>query len=230
VDAMGGSGHRRVAQMIELRSPCLSEIAVLGAHCDDIAIGMGGTLLSIARANPGVRIRALILCGGGTERENEERAALPEFCPGATVDTTVLDMPDGFTPSVWDEVKNALARFRQSSDPDIVFAPHRMDAHQDHRLLAELVLTEFRDHLVLGYEIVKWDSESFMPVVFHALDTAAIQEKVRLLRVHYDSQAKRHWFDDQVFLASSRVRGVQCQRQYAEAFVVNKALITFAAK
>jgi LmbE family N-acetylglucosaminyl deacetylase len=213
--------------MIQLFTGALDEIAVVGSHCDDIAIGMGGTLLTLAGARRGLRVRALVLSGAGTEREAEETAALAAFCPGAEVDATVLDMPDGRAPAHWERIKNHLSDFRGSCTPDVVFGPQSGDAHQDHRLLAELLPTEFRDHLVLGYEILKWEADTPRPAIFHPLETAVAEEKARLLLKHYPSQAGRDWFDEQAFLGLSRLRGVQCHNQHAEAFVVDKATITF---
>jgi LmbE family N-acetylglucosaminyl deacetylase len=213
--------------MIGLHVNRLTEIAILGAHCDDIAIGMGGTLLTIARANRQVRVRALVLSGTGTEREDEERSALAAFCPGLDVDLTLLDIPDGRAPAHWDRVKNALAEFRRSSRADVVFATHRDDAHQDHRLLAELVPTEFRDHLILGYEIIKWETDDFTPTIFHPFDTKTAVEKAQLLSKHYPSQVGRDWFDEETFLGLSRIRGVQCRGSHAEAFTIQKATVCF---
>jgi LmbE family N-acetylglucosaminyl deacetylase len=205
----------------------ITEIAVVGAHCDDIAIGMGGTLLTLSRSHPALRIRALVLSGGGTERETEELAALAAFCPGAELDVTILDIPDGHAPAHWDRIKQRLSEFRRSCRPDVAFGPHRGDAHQDHRLLAELMPTEFRDHLVLGYEILKWETDTPRPTVFHPLESAVAEDKARLLLKHYPSQVGRDWFDEQAFLGLSRLRGVQCRNHHAEAFVVEKATITF---
>src|SRR5262249_20281710 len=140
-----------------LRTGALDRIAVLGAHCDDIAIGAGGTLLAICSQRPGLRVDALGLCGGGTERGEEERGGLSAFCPGADLRLEVLKLPDGRVPAHWEEAKAAVEELRARSDPDLLFAPWRADAHQDHRALAKLVPTAFRDHLVLSYEIVKWD-------------------------------------------------------------------------
>ncbi len=211
--------------MIELVPGARREIAVLGAHCDDIAIGMGGTLLTLVRANPGIRVRALVLTGAGTAREAEERAALAAFCAGADLTVTVLGFPDGRTPEHWGEVKTAVAQFRRTTEPDVVFAPQRRDAHQDHRLLAELVPTEFRDHLVLGYEILKWETDTPQPHLFSPLTSDIADAKVRLLHEHYPSQVGWDWFDEASFLALSRLRGVQCRHTDAEAFVLEKALL-----
>jgi LmbE family N-acetylglucosaminyl deacetylase len=213
--------------MIALSVGTHNEIAVVGAHCDDIAIGMGGTLLSLSRSRPGIRIRGLVLSGGGTEREGEELRALAAFCPGAEVEVSVLDIPDGRAPEHWGRIKQQLSDFRRSCAPDLVFGPQRGDAHQDHRLLAELLPTEFRDHLVLGYEILKWETDTPCPTIFHPLEIDVAEEKARLLVKHYPSQTGHDWFDEEAFLGLSRLRGVQCRNQHAEAFVMEKATITF---
>jgi LmbE family N-acetylglucosaminyl deacetylase len=213
--------------MIPLCTGALTEIAVLGAHCDDIAIGMGGTLLSLAENRPGLRVRALVLSGGRTEREAEERDALAAFCPGADVAVTVLDIPDGRAPAHWERIKKHLSDFRQSCNPDVVFGPQRGDAHQDHRLLAELLPTEFRNQLLLGYEILKWEGDTPCVTMYHPLETVVAEEKARLLLKHYPSQTSHDWFDEQAFVGLSRLRGVQCRSAHAEAFVVEKATLTF---
>lgn len=215
--------------MIDLSTGRLSEIAVVGAHCDDVAIGMGGTLLSLARATPGLRVRALVLSGAGTEREDEERAALAAFCPEADLDVTIGSIPDGRAPEQWASVKQHLNAFRRSCDPDVVFGPQRDDAHQDHRLIAELLPTEFRDHLILGFEILKWEGDTPRPVVLHPLQTDVARDKAALLMALYPSQKGKDWFDPEAFLGLSRLRGVQCRAPHAEAFVVEKLSIHFGA-
>lgn len=213
--------------MIGLGPARLTEIALLGAHCDDIAIGMGATLLTLTRRYPGLRVRALVLSGGGTAREAEERAALAAFCAGTDPAVTVLDVPDGRGPAHWDRVKEALAGFRRGTEPDIVFAPQPGDAHQDHRMLAELVPTEFRDHLILGYEILKWETDTPRPTVLHPVPREIAEEKARLLAECYPSQTHRDWFDDTAFLGLARIRGVQCHSAYAEGFETVKTVLDF---
>jgi LmbE family N-acetylglucosaminyl deacetylase len=213
--------------MIRLFTGTLDEIAVVGAHCDDIAIGMGGTLLSLAENRPGLRVRGLVLSGGGTEREVEELDALTAFCPGADIAVAVLDLPDGRAPTHWERIKNNLSDFRRSCNPDVVFGPQSGDAHQDHRILAELLPTEFRNHLLLGYEILKWEADTPRPTIYHPLEPGLAEEKARLLLKHYPSQTSHDWFDEQAFVGLSRLRGVQCRSAHAEAFVVEKATLTF---
>ena len=199
----------------------------MGAHCDDIAIGMGGTLLTIAAAEPRLRIRGLVLSGAGTERQAEETEALLAFSPGADVQVDILDIPDGRSVSHWDRIKFALSEFRRTCQARVVFGPHRGDAHQDHRLLAELLPTEFRDHLILGYEILKWESDTPRPTLFQPLSPGVAEEKARLLHKYYPSQSGHDWFDEEAFVGLARLRGVQCRCSHAEAFVMEKAVVRF---
>ncbi len=212
-------------QPLRLAEP--SRIAVLGAHCDDIAIGAGGSLLTLCEAHPGVVVDALVLTGGGSLRAVEEQAALSAFCPLAKLELTVLDLPDGRLPTRWDQVKQAVEGLRRRCDPQLVLAPHPRDAHQDHRLVAELVPTAFRDHLVLGYEIVKWDGDAHQPGVYQPLSTEIAVRKAELLVEHYPSQHGRDWFDRETFLSLARLRGVQCHARYAEAFHLAKMIVDF---
>ncbi|MEU6971269.1 PIG-L deacetylase family protein [Kitasatospora aureofaciens] len=208
--------------MIRLGAGPLNGIAAVGAHCDDIAIGAGGTLLTVCHANPGLRVDALVLSGGGSEREQEERAALAAFCPGADLRLTVLKLPDGRLPAHWDEAKAAVEELRARCEPDVVLAPRTDDAHQDHRGLAELMPTAFRDHLVLGYEIVKWDADLGRPTAYQPLSTETAERKARLLQEHYASQRHRPWYDREAFLGLARIRGIECHARYAEAFAATK--------
>ena len=213
--------------MRPLRLADIDRIAVLGAHCDDIAIGAGGTLLTVCAANPGITVDALVLTGGGTSRAMEEQCALDAFCRNAKLELTVLDLPDGRVPTEWGKAKAAVEALRQRGEPQLLLAPNPRDAHQDHRALAELVPTAFRDHLVLGYEIVKWDGDAHQPGVYQPLTNEIASRKAELLIEHYPSQADRDWFDTETFLSLARLRGVQCHARYAEAFHVGKMTIDF---
>jgi LmbE family N-acetylglucosaminyl deacetylase len=206
----------------------LDRMLLLGAHCDDIAIGAGGALLELCRSHPGVAVSALVLTGGGSLREEEERDALAAFCPGARLNVIVLDLPDGRVPGRWERAQQALEDARGAGEPDLVLAPSAHDAHPDHRTLAELVPAVFRDHLVLGYEILKWDGDLAQPIAYLPLAEPVLREKVQKLHEHYGSQSDRTWFDAETFSGLARVRGVQCRARYAEAFHVTKLVLGVA--
>ena len=137
----------------------------------------------------------------------------------------MLKLPDGRLPSHWEEAKNALEDLRRRTDPDVVFAPRTIDAHQDHRGLAQLVPTVFRGHLTLGYEIVKWDGDLGRLPAYAPMSDDVMQRKIELLHQHYGSQQHRPWYDREAFLGLARIRGIECQERYAEAFEANKLVI-----
>ncbi|WP_162830679.1 MULTISPECIES: PIG-L deacetylase family protein [Amycolatopsis] len=212
--------------MQALTFPDLRSVALLGAHCDDLAIGAGGALLTLCADRPDLAVHALVLSGGGTARAAEEQAALTEFCAPAHVELTVLDLPDGRMPAHWDGVKEAVTALRGRVTPDLVFAPQPGDRHQDHRLLAEIAPTVFRDQLVLGYEILKWDGDLGQPTVYQPLTDEIAETKADLLAKHYPSQHGRDWYTRDAFLGLARLRGVQQHTRYAEAFYVDKLALT----
>ena len=214
--------------MLSLLPERIDRMLLLGAHCDDIAIGAGGALLELSRSHPGVTVSALVLTGGGSLREEEERAALAAFCPGAKLEVSVLDLPDGRVPTRWERAKLALEELHSHGEPDLIFAPSPHDAHQDHRALAKLVPTAFRDHLTLGYEILKWDGDLNQPGAYLPLAEPVLREKIAKLHEHYGSQRDRSWFDAETFAGLARIRGVQCHARYAEAFHVGKLMLGVA--
>jgi LmbE family N-acetylglucosaminyl deacetylase len=199
-------------------------VLVVGAHPDDIEIGAGGTLLTLGQSQPGLRVRYVVLTGSA-DRQLEARNAANAFLPAADLTLDLLDLPEGRLPGVWGRVKEALEKIAQSCSPDLIIAPSRDDAHQDHRTIGEIVLTVFRDQLYLAYEIPKWDGDLGRPSVFFPLSTDTARRKVELLHRCFPSQQCRDWWDDEVFLGMARLRGIECRAPYAEAFTCAKALI-----
>jgi LmbE family N-acetylglucosaminyl deacetylase len=197
------------------------DILCLGAHPDDIEIGCGGTLVSLAD-RPGTTVAGVVLTGEG-QRKEEALAALPKFFPAATVE--VLGLPDGHLPAHWDAVKDALESLAERYRPTLIFAPGSHDAHQDHRLLARLVSTVWRDVLVLGYEIPKWDGDLRSPTHYVQIPEGIAQRKVELLSKCFPSQVKRDWWDDELFLGLMRLRGVESRARYAEGFSASKVIL-----
>ena len=199
-------------------------VLCIGAHPDDIEIGCGGTLLVLA-GRPGTELHAVVLTGTG-QRAEEARSTLPTFFPGATVE--VLGLPDGRLPSHWLDVKEALEAVAATLRPDLVLAPRVDDAHQDHRLVGELVTTVWRDALVLHYEIPKWDGDLVSPTHYVALTAEQARQKVALLTKGFPSQASRDWWDDEIFLGLMRLRGMESRARYAEGFVTRKMRLDLA--
>ncbi|MEV0803786.1 MULTISPECIES: PIG-L family deacetylase [unclassified Kribbella] len=207
-------------------------LVALGAHPDDIEIGCGGTLLKLAESVPELTAEFVIATGSALRLEEARRAA-ELFLPECEVTVTSAELPDGRLPSYWNETKELLeataraAQTGSSRRPDLVLAPSRTDAHQDHRLIAELAPTVWRDQLVLHYEIPKWDGDISRPWLYVELTEEQLRDKIALLRKAYPSQVPHDWFDEEVFAGLARLRGMECRARYAEAFTTAKATLTW---
>jgi LmbE family N-acetylglucosaminyl deacetylase len=199
-------------------------VLALGAHPDDIEIAAGGALLGLARRNPGLQVRYVVMTGT-TDRQDEARAAARAFTPGADLTVETHDLPDGRLPAVYGQVKEIIEAVARSLRPDIVLAPSAADAHQDHRIIGELVPTAFRDQLYLAYEIPKWDGDLTRPNTYFPLTDEIASRKVELLDKCYPSQHGRDWWGEETFLALARLRGMECRAHYAEAFTCTKLVI-----
>ena len=166
-----------------LRPPGPGPLSVLalGAHPDDVEIAAGGTLLTFAERYPGMRVRYVLLTGE-PERQAEARAAACAFTPDAELEVELHSLPDGRLPAAYGQVKEALENVARSFRPDVILAPSPQDAHQDHRIVGELIPTAFRDHAVLNYEIPKWDGDLGRPNVYVPLSEQRCAAKGRTAR------------------------------------------------
>jgi LmbE family N-acetylglucosaminyl deacetylase len=211
-----------------LKAPAGRPLSVLaiGAHPDDIEIGAGGTLLCLGGSQPGLQVRYVVLTGT-PERQAEARDAAHGFLPTADLTVELHDLPEGRLPAAWTGVKEILEQVARSGSPDLILAPSRTDAHQDHRTIGEIVATVFRDGLYLAYEIPKWDGDLGRPATYVPLPGDTARRKLELLHKCFPSQRGRDWWDDEVFLGMARLRGVECRARYAEAFYCQKAVIEF---
>jgi len=210
---------------LELGAAPLRVLAV-GAHPDDIEIGCGGTLLALKDSGRPLVVRWIVLSTQG-ERREEARASADELLDGIG-DTELVfhDFRDGFLPYAGAPVKEAVEDAK-GFEPDVVFTHQRHDLHQDHRLLCELTWNTFRDHLVLEYEIPKYDGDLGRPNAFVALEDDVVVRKLELLETHFGSQRSKDWFDDGVFRGLLRLRGMECRSPsgYAEGFTARKLSI-----
>jgi LmbE family N-acetylglucosaminyl deacetylase len=200
------------------------KILCLGSHADDIEIGCGGTILRLAEQYPGCVVHWVVFSAIGV-REAEARCAASLFVePTALRRPLLKTFPDGFMPFVGAEVKAVFEELKHAVSPDVIFTHHRRDAHQDHRLIAELTWQTFRDHWILEYEIPKYDGDLGQPSVFVPLPPEVYQKKVRYLMEAFPSQHGKRWYAEETFLALMRLRGMECQAPsgYAEAFYCRK--------
>ena len=153
------------------------KILCLGAHADDIEIGCGGTILQLASQYPNCIFHWVVFSANGIRAKEAERAASLFAGSTAIRGPQIKSFKDGFMPYMGGEVKAAFEELKQVS-PDLIFTHTRHDAHQDHRLLSELTWNAFRNHLILEYEIPKYDGDMGQPSIFVPLDAATCKKKV----------------------------------------------------
>jgi LmbE family N-acetylglucosaminyl deacetylase len=203
------------------------KVLFLGAHSDDIEIGCGGTVLKLIEDYDIAQVKWVVFTSNEI-RKKEAMASAKRFLePVKTADIEVFDFQDGFLPSAWSDVKSSFERLKSNFDPDIIFTHYREDLHQDHRTINELTWNTFRNHLILEYEIPKYDGDMGKPNLFVPLKDEQVQRKREIVFDSFESQLNKHWFDDSLMNAIMRIRGMECasEAKYAEAFYTRKMII-----
>lgn len=203
-------------------------ILCLGAHSDDIEIGAGGTLLAWIAEGRQLDVSWCVLSGIG-DREKEARTSAGDFLHGAAKPRVdVMQFKDGFFPSQGDEIKKWFEGLKEQMEPDLILTHRRDDAHQDHREVSRHTWNTFRDHLILEYEIPKWDGDLGQPNLYVPLSSQILERKTGLLMTHFGSQRSKHWFDEETFRGLARMRGMECRApdRYAEGLFARKLVLT----
>jgi LmbE family N-acetylglucosaminyl deacetylase len=202
----------------------VTRMLVLGSHSDDIEVGCGATVLALTRARPDVEVTWVVL-GASGDRADEARASAARFLDAAARSEVIVHgFRDGFFPYVGGEVKDVFESLKRVVDPQVVLTHTRFDLHQDHRAVCELTWNTFRDHLILEYEVPKYDGDLGTPNLFVPISRDLAEEKARLLLETFQTQADKHWFEAEVFLGLMRLRGMESRAPsgYAEAFTCRK--------
>jgi LmbE family N-acetylglucosaminyl deacetylase len=204
----------------------LRRVLAIGCHADDVEIGCGGTLLALTRERS-VEVTWVVL-GAEGNREAEARASAEEFLAAAArADVVVHGFRDAYMPYYGESVKEAFEELKHV-EPDLVLTHTRDDLHQDHRLACELTWNTFRDHLILEYEVPKWDGDLGRPNMYVPLADDLVADKLDLVLRHFPTQAAKHWYDGETFRGLMRLRGLECASpsRYAEAFYAPKVMLS----
>lgn len=199
------------------------KVLCLGAHSDDIEIGAGGTILSWLSSGASLDVHWCVLSAIG-QRADEANASAEAFLAGAG--NKVIDLAafrDGYFP-FQSELKDWFEDLKRRVQPDVVLTHRRDDAHQDHRTVCALTWNSFRDHLILEYEIPKWDGDTGQPNGYVPLAAEVMERKIELLMRHFGSQRSKDWFDEEAFRGLARLRGMECRapERYAEGYIARK--------
>jgi len=202
-------------------------VLAIGAHPDDIEIGCTGTLLKLIEQDAVTEVRWVVLSGEGERASEARRSAetLLDTVPRSEV--VVRDFPDGFFPYEGQRIKDFFEQLKADFSPDVVFTHQRADLHQDHRLSCELTWNTFRDHLILEYEVPKYDGDMNAPNAFVPLEDHLHRRKIDHLMSHFGTQKSKRWFQEELFSSLLRLRGMECNSPsaYAEAFFCRKAVL-----
>ena len=215
-----------IALSLNSRSSGLS-VLCLGAHSDDIEIGAGGALLTWLGQGLRFHIQWCVLSANG-ERETEARASAEEFLEGAASSRVeIMQFRTSFFPAQSAEIKVWFEDLKSRARPDLILTHRHDDLHQDHREVSRHTWATFRDQLILEYEIPKWDGDVGRPNLYVPIPAVALQRKIRLLLAHFGTQARKDWFDEDVFRGLARLRGMECgaPERLAEAFVARRVVL-----
>jgi len=213
-------------QLAKPKSGALS-ILCLGAHSDDIEIGCGSTILRLTEEYPECKLHWCVLSALGLRSEEASRSAQLFAGKHLAGEPILKGFRDGFLPYSGGEVKSLFEQLKTTISPDLIFTHYGKDAHQDHRLISELTWNTFRDHLILEYEIPKYDGDLGRPSVFFPVRGETAQLKVKQLMEAFPSQCSKQWFQPETFLGLMRLRGMECNAPsgYAEAFYARKIVL-----
>lgn len=210
--------------MVRLDLPRAAQVVCIGAHCDDIEIGCGGTLATLAQRHADTHFHCWVFSGDPV-RGAESRQCLARLLGAERFTLQVFPFRDGYLPQQWGEVKERLAQLAGSVAADLVFTHAAADAHQDHRLLSELTWNHFRRQPVLEYEIPKYEGDLGRPNLYVPLSASALALKVEALLSSFVSQHAKPWFTAATFEAVARLRGIECVADAAEAFLARKLVV-----
>jgi len=203
------------------------KVLCLGAHSDDIEIGVGGTLLGWISAGALLDVHWCVLSACGPRRAEALRGAEAVLEGAVSQRIECAEFRDGYFPHQGAEIKTWIEDLKTRVNPDVVFTHRSDDAHQDHREVSRLTWNAFRDHVVLEYEIPKWDGDLGRPNLYVTMSRRIMERKIELLEACFGTQRAKDWFDAETFRGLARLRGMECRapERFAEAFVARKLRI-----
>ena len=200
------------------------KILALGAHCDDIEIGCGGTLLKLLDEYPTAEIFWVVFSSSPTREKEAKHSAQDYLKNHQSTMIEINSFRNGYFPYIGTEIKEYFETIKTRFNPDIIFTHCSDDKHQDHRTIAELSWNTFRDNVIFQYEIAKYDGDLGTPNFYTILPEEYVEKKIDLLLKHFQTQTDKHWFTKDLFSSLMRVRGVECVSEsgFAEGFHARK--------
>lgn len=215
------------ADMKTLSFDRLQTVLCLGAHSDDIEIGCGGLLMKLLGEQPSLHVHWVVFGADGLRAEEAQTSAEAILASAATKRIVVHQYPDTCFPFVGMDIKQTFRQLRAEIAPDLILTHRLEDRHQDHRFISELTWNAFRRHLILEYEIPKYEGDLATPNLYVPLTADICRRKAEHLTGHFASQREKSWFTTDTFKAVMRLRGVECNAPegFAEGFYGRKLVL-----
>ncbi len=210
--------------MIPCKFSNVRKVLCLGAHSDDIEIGCGGTILRLIQSTPDIEFLWFIASAEMTRRLEAQESAGEFLQKAKSGEIRFGGFRESYFPDQWRSIKEAVEALKNRFEPDLIFTHYRDDRHQDHKTISDVTWNTFRNHLVLEYEIPKYDGDLGRPNVFVPLDPEVCTAKIRAILRHFGSQSSKNWFTESTFQSIARIRGIECASNYAEAFFCRKMI------
>lgn len=226
MDTLGEWNGLEESRMMHAIFSELRKVLCIGAHSDDIEIGCGGTILKLVQSCPEIEFLWFV-ASAESERRHEAQESAAEFLRNAHgAELRFGGFRESYFPDQWREIKAAVENLKNRFEPDLIFTHHRDDRHQDHKTISDLTWNSFRNHMILEYEVPKYDGDLGQPNIFSPLDPEVCRIKGNIIVRHFHSQISKNWFTESTFQAMARIRGIECASEYAEAFYGRKFVIS----
>lgn len=209
-------------QKLELRNNKKLKLLCIGAHSDDIEIGCGGSILKILEKYDIASVFWIVFSSDDIRKKEAEESAGLFLKDAKNKIVKIESYRDGFLHYSGEEIKEIFEGMKKSFNPDLIFTHNHNDGHQDHRLLSELTWNTFRNHMILEYEIPKYDGDFGRPNFFIPLEEKRVNRKNEIILNCFKSQINKHWFCEDLFNSVLRIRGMESASMYSEAFYARK--------
>jgi LmbE family N-acetylglucosaminyl deacetylase len=166
-----------------------------------------------------------VVFSSDARREKEALKSANDFLKSLKKKKIVIKrFRNSFFPYCGAEIKEYFEQLSKEFSPDIIFTHFRNDLHQDHRLISELTWNTYRNHLILEYEIPKYDGDLGSPNFFVQFDETIRLEKIGKIMKYFKSQGDKAWFTRDTFSSILRLRGMESNApgKFAEGFYCRK--------
>lgn len=204
----------------------MKRVLVLAPHTDDAEIGCGGTIARFVEEGRDVHVAVFSTAEDSLPPGAPKTMLRDEFHDAMQVmgvpeeHRYVHQYPVRRLTEYRQDVLEALVELRSRINPDLVLLPSGDDVHQDHQVVYMEGLRAYRGASILGYELPR-NHITFSTHAFIALEDRHMARKWQALACYTSQiQLNRNYFSREFVEALARVRGIQVDCSWAEAFQV----------